>query len=1081
MPPFVSRKRHASSAPPEQPETKKTKPTDASGQKTTAAVKGKRRFAEPITSSDDSSLSDDDSDDFEDVMPERRRDEEEGEDDEMDWEDALHTEPATATTSKPRIGGDLQLTLEDPGERAMSYTDGKKKGPSKLDRQKRNDAHRMHVQFLMFHNAIRNAWACDKKTHEILVAQLPAQVSKVVEDWRRNCGDALKKKKEIEQSKSTRTKGQKSGKKGKGKQQQRDWGGSAQRLEEGVVNISHGDPIIRLLKYLAKYWQKKFQITAPGLRKQGHKPVRELQKEIASFRKDKHDPEKHGERIMSIREFRMSAKRCEGSRDLGAQLFTALLRGVGVEARMVASLQPTGFGWNRNEEATSTKSDHQSDLPSEDERSDNEEPKDHMQSFKKASKAPKTATGKEPKPRSKPKSYGSKETQFSLSSDSELSELSSDSSESVVEIMTEPRKLNRKKYDPGLKFPIYWTEAISPVSDRVYSVDAIVAGAPALNEELLLAFEPRGSKAEKAKQIIAYVVAHSDDGTAKDVTTRYLKRHMWPGKTKGVRLPAEKVPIYNKRGKIKRYEEYDWWKTVMSGYERHQNKRTRADFIEDDTDLKPATIEKKAVKEGEETLQYYRQSADYCLERLLRREEALRPGAKPVKTFTAGKGENVKEEPVYRRSDVLPCKTEESWHKEGRQPVQGAEPLKFAPYRAVTTSRKREIEELTRRNDGVKPLQGLYSRDQTEYIIPPPIENGVIPKNQFGNIDCFVPRMVPKGAVHVPYRGLVKLCKKLEIDFAEAVVGFEFGNRMAVPVIQGVIVAENNQHALLEAWEEEEARKKIREDEKRQAQISGTWRKYLMGLRILDNMRNQYRFDQDAPTKDAVNPFTNINKTKLAQSQPIAAISNSIEDMQGGFLRDEDEDEDEEEAGEGIGYRKERNFVEDLHIIDNRKDKQRNESIEGGGFFADTPEESSEKVFDDLKDESSKLTLSSLEEEIDSDLPQFKSVPPKQTLKRNDAKQAETKAHPSRRSARTSGQRSKYFESENGDESENEDEPSVGNGSTTEDETSQPRRISIAKQPQKPGKSQVEATKSSTGTPKGSRKVARRGRPRKTA
>ena len=54
------------------------------------------------------------------------------------------------------------------------------------------------------------------------------------------------------------------------------------------------------------------------------------------------------------------------------------------------------------------------------------------------------------------------------------------------------------------------------------------------------------------------------------------------------------------------------------------------------------------------------------LERYLRREEALRPGSKPAKTFLTGKGDKVKEEPVYRRTDVETCRTGESWHKEGR-------------------------------------------------------------------------------------------------------------------------------------------------------------------------------------------------------------------------------------------------------------------------------------------------------------------------------------------------------------------------------------------------------------------------------
>lgn len=126
------------------------------------------------------------------------------------------------------------------------------------------------------------------------------------------------------------------------------------------------------------------------------------------------------------------------------------------------------------------------------------------------------------------------------------------------------------------------------------------------------------------------------------------------------------MPVYNKRGKIKHYEDYDWFKTVMSGYSRTADMRTVVDDIEEATDLKAVRPEKKESKASENTLQGYKSSAEYVLERHLRREEALRPGSKPVRTFTAGKGDKAKEEPVYRRNDVEICRTGESWHKEGR-------------------------------------------------------------------------------------------------------------------------------------------------------------------------------------------------------------------------------------------------------------------------------------------------------------------------------------------------------------------------------------------------------------------------------
>jgi xeroderma pigmentosum group C-complementing protein len=218
---------------------------------------------------------------------------------------------------------------------------------------------------------------------------------------------------------------------------------------------------------------------------------------------------------------------------------------------------------------------------------------------------------------------------------------------------------------------------------------------------------------------------------------RYLKRQVMPGRTKGARMAPEKIPVYNRHGKVKRYEMFDWFKTAMSGYRRGCQAApiTEIDELEESTDLKPAQPEKREVKEGEETLQFYKQSKEFALERHFKREEALRPGAQAVKAFkNKAKGGKVQEEDVYLRSDVLNVKSAETWHKQGRAPRAGEAPLKRVPYRAATTNRRREILEAEAAT-GEKVLQGLYSWDQTDWIIPPPIRDGIIPKNEYG----FVP------------------------------------------------------------------------------------------------------------------------------------------------------------------------------------------------------------------------------------------------------------------------------------------------------------------------------------------------------
>ncbi|KAK4448024.1 Rad4 transglutaminase-like domain-containing protein [Podospora aff. communis PSN243] len=810
--------------------------------------------------------------DFEDVPLAKRRktaaeEDQDDDDEDIEFEDVEDLQaPQSAVPDGLAPGGELELVLTRETRISLANALGKK-GPSKIERRIRVAAHCIHVQSLMWHNAIRNAWLCDLELQGMLLSHIPLRLWEEVDRWRRNSGlevpEATPKKKPAAKGKQ----------KGKGKERQgRDWGEAAQRLEEGVVDMSHGDPLFRLMKALSSWWKQRFTITAPGLRKIGYMSLERMDRLTKAFKQNEDDPERFGERIRNLEEFRKCAEECRGSRDIGAQLFTALLRGLGLEARMVANLQPLGFGWNKLEEA---------------------EPEEQSNGL---GRIPDKGTAEKAEPsvekakaKMKPRGRPSRQAK-EVDSDAELvADMGSDD-----ELVIQPQPLRKKPskpkaYDKDLEFPHYWIEVLSPVTNKYLVVDPIVKSVIATNRELVESLEPRGSKADKAKQVIAYVVGFSSDGTAKDVTVRYLKRQMLPGRTKGMRLPIEKIPVYNRHGKVKRYDMHDWFKVVMKGYARgvKEHPITEIDEDEDATDLKPAKPEKKKVKEGDETLQYYKQSKEFVLERHLKREEALLPDAEPVKMFkNKGKGAQTQDEPVYLRKDVVQVKSAETWHKQGRAPKDGEQPLKRVPYRAATTNRRREIAEAEAAT-GAKVLQGLYSFDQTDWIIPPPIENGIIPKNEYGNIDMFMEHMCPEGAVHVPYRGAVRVCKRLGIDFAEAVVDFEFGHRMAVPVIQGVVVAEEYHDTVMEELAKDEAEKARKEDEKRRKAALAMWRKFLMGLRIVERIKQDY-----GHVADDVDVFGRSGRmADDAAGQEVEGAAHD-EDMGGGFLPEGYEDQE---------------------------------------------------------------------------------------------------------------------------------------------------------------------------------------------
>lgn len=911
MPPYVTRKRVRSGSPPPQPQASKRKATtkpalapprkptlfdDLDATSTPRSSTKSSAAAQLIDDSDDdsSSLSSFSDADFEDVPLTKRRKVdigheagEDDDDDDIEFEDVQT--PLADIPDAPEPSGDLELTLTRDTRISLTNAFGKK-GPSKLERRIRVATHCVHVQFLLWHNAIRNSWLCDPEVQGLLLSHLPPRLWDEVERWKRNSGQdepqATPKK-----PNATRAKG-----KGKNKsstdKSSRDWSDAAQHLESGTVDLSHGDPLFRLMKALSAWWKQRFRIKAPGLRKVGYMSLERLDRLTKAYHNDEHDAVRFGERIGSLEEFRICAQDCTGSRDVGSQLFTALLRALSLDARMVANLQPLGFGWNKLEEAEPEK--------------ENKDPITASTEIGSKSSTTGASTGKGKMPSRSSKAPERKVQVASQSNTRQTSRknnkpspddvdnfelLADDSDESLVEI---PQATPRKKwqtYDQDLEFPHYWSEVLSPVTNKYVPVDPIVKSVIATNRELVESLEPRGNKADRAKQGIAYVVGFSQDGTAKDVTVRYLKRQVLPGRTKGMRMPIEKVPVHDRNGKVRRYDQIDWFKTVMRGYGRggRKNPVTEIDDDEDSTDLKAAKQEKKEVKDGEETLQYYKQSKEFVLERHLKREEALLPTAIQVKTFkNKGKGSDPKEEPVFSRKDVVQVKSAETWHKQGRAPLPGAEPLKRVPYRAATTNRRREIAEAEAAT-GEKVLQGLYSFDQTDWIVPPPIQNGIIPKNEYGNIDLFVEHMCPEGAVHVPYRGTTKVCKRLKIDYAEAVVDFEFGHRMAVPVIQGVVIAAEYHDQVMQELAKDEAERSRKEDEKRRKAALAMWRKFLMGMRIMERIRQDYG-------------DTNVDVEVFGHDRGAGDAADTDEDMAGGFLPEGYESGVDKEAHQVSGF-----------------------------------------------------------------------------------------------------------------------------------------------------------------------------------
>lgn len=264
----------------------------------------------------------------------------------------------------------------------------------------------------------------------------------------------------------------------------------------------------------------------------------------------------------------------------------------------------------------------------------------------------------------------------------------------------------------------------------------------------------------------------------------------------------------------------------------------------------------------------------YVLERHLKREEVVNP-PREVGRF--------KGEIVYPRANVQLLKTSENWLRQGRVVVEGAQPLKRVKQRAVTIS-KRRVQEAAAQAGEEDIMQGLYSRPQTELYRAPPVVDGRVPKNKFGNIDLYTPTMLPEGAAHLPQKGVAKIAKKLGVDYGEAVTGFEFRQRRANPVISGIIVEATQREAVLDAYEEWQSQQAEKEHEKQVREVYKQWQKLVQGLRIRERLK-EYRGGDQQPHEESGDAAKSKSKTKAKSDthvQPQSELQNEIKQYQPG-------------------------------------------------------------------------------------------------------------------------------------------------------------------------------------------------------
>ena len=211
--------------------------------------------------------------------------------------------------------------------------------------------------------------------------------------------------------------------------------------------------------------------------------------------------------------------------------------------------------------------------------------------------------------------------------------------------------------------------------------------------------------------------------------------------------------------------------------------------------------------------------------------------------------------------------------------------------------------------DGENAGTALYAPYQTSLYIAPPVVNGQIPKNVYGNLDVYAPSMVPPGGSHIPHAETARAARILGVDYADAVTGFSFKGRHGTAITNGAVVAAEYQEAVEETIKAFEDERASAEEERRVLAALKKWKRFLAGLRIRERIEG-YEIEGE-------------RDTAMRYEMETAEDEDEDEYLGGGFLPDRGADEPAQPTATTMPMR---------NLADMANDDL------GGVFFADVDE-----------------------------------------------------------------------------------------------------------------------------------------------
>ena len=644
---------------------------------------------------------------------------------EDDFED-VNLDPEADASGADENGHDASLHLDFSEPREPRKVVERRKPLTRAEQLLRLDVHKWHILCLLAHLRMRNNWCDLDEIHAILK---PMVLRKTI---------------------------------------------SLLHLDDSRPQFQRSQAFMKAIEEICSIWRGVWQVDVQGMRRAFWKQ----NLDAGNTQDQLEDP-------LDFDDFKAAAKSRSGSRDLGAQLFCALLRSVGVETRLVCSLQPLPFSAATKGVSAVEPTSQLVYAPSQQFSSSKPEPE------------------QESNPRWRSSAYA----------------------EAPTSTASEPRIRKRIRDSP---YPVFWVEVYSPAVMKWVPLDPLVRNT--VNKPRT-GFEPPASDALNS---MAYVIAFEEDGSAKDVTRRYVQ---FPNsKTRKYRVESTKGGIA-------------WWKSTMQFFEKT--------FALDRDVVEEAELAKREASEPmPKSIQDFKGHPMYILERHLRRNEVIHPKREVGKIgVTGAKAKDQMLESVYRRQDVHLVKSAAQWYRRGRDVREGESGLKRAQNKG-----KEDLMDAEDHSETEETGMALYAEFQTDVYVPPPVTKGRVPKNDFGNLDIYVATMIPPGGIHVQHPEAARAARMLGLSYADAVTGFDFQGRRGTAVINGIVAASDFRDALLEVIEALEHERVHQAEAVRSAYLLQMWKRFLRALRIRNQVNEEYggkdeSMDQEMVEHDQTGDF----------------------------------------------------------------------------------------------------------------------------------------------------------------------------------------------------------------------------------